>query len=206
VTSPFTVSGGQVYLNSAIIADAAITNAKIADGAITNAKIGNAAITNAKIADGAITNAKIGNAAITTAKIGKAQIDTLRVAGHAISSQIGATFDGPMAAPWNETDFLSVDFTVYGTNVLVLFNFVLNGYVYDPEQGSSIDSCKIRLYRDRKKLYENTSIRGISSPYCFAILDSTTAGTHTYRGTIENIQSNHVALEFATIVVMEIKR
>jgi hypothetical protein len=66
----------------------------------------------------------------------------------------------------------------------------------------------IRLYRDSTKLYENTSIlaTSLSAPYCFAILDSTTAGTHTYRGTIESIRNNYAGLEFATIVVMEIKR
>lgn len=40
VTVPFAVEGGQVFINSAVIQDASITNAKIADASITNAKIG----------------------------------------------------------------------------------------------------------------------------------------------------------------------
>jgi hypothetical protein len=38
---PFIVTDGQVYINSALIADATITTAMITDGNITNAKIGN---------------------------------------------------------------------------------------------------------------------------------------------------------------------
>ncbi|MCW2478114.1 phage tail protein [Candidatus Symbiopectobacterium sp. NZEC135] len=57
--SPFTIDGGVVYLNNAMIKNASIGTALIADGSITNAKIGNAQITSAKIADAQITNAKI---------------------------------------------------------------------------------------------------------------------------------------------------
>lgn len=39
VTVPFAVQGGQVFINNAMIQDAAITNAKIANASITNAKM-----------------------------------------------------------------------------------------------------------------------------------------------------------------------
>lgn len=68
---PFAVQNGQVFMNSALIANASIGSAQIKDAAISNAKISNAAINNAKIADGAITNAKIQNGAIDNAKIGQ---------------------------------------------------------------------------------------------------------------------------------------
>lgn len=55
----FTVNAQGVWMNTAMIQDATITNAKIA----------NAAINDVKIADGAITNAKIANASINNAKI-----------------------------------------------------------------------------------------------------------------------------------------
>lgn len=58
---PFIVSGGRVYMRSALIQNAAIDSAKIADAAITRAKIADASINSAKISDAAITNAKIGN-------------------------------------------------------------------------------------------------------------------------------------------------
>lgn len=67
---PFAVQNGQVFMNSALIANASIGNAQIANAAINNAKISDAAINTAKIQDGAITNAKIVNGAIDNAKIG----------------------------------------------------------------------------------------------------------------------------------------
>lgn len=67
---PFGIEGNKVYLDNAMIRNAAIGTAQINDAAITTAKIGNAAINSAKIQDGAITNAKIVNGAIDNAKIG----------------------------------------------------------------------------------------------------------------------------------------
>jgi hypothetical protein len=58
---PFIVDGGSVYMASAMIKDATITNAKIANLAVDSAKIANAAITTAKIADAQIDSAKIAN-------------------------------------------------------------------------------------------------------------------------------------------------
>ena len=69
INIPFIVVNGQVYIKSATIQDAAITNAKIADLAVDSAKIADAAITTAKIADLAVDTAKIADAAITNAKI-----------------------------------------------------------------------------------------------------------------------------------------
>lgn len=46
VTSPFAVSGGSVYLSSAFIKDAAISNAKIDTAAVTTLKLGERAVTN----------------------------------------------------------------------------------------------------------------------------------------------------------------
>lgn len=116
LVSPFTISGGQVFINSAVIGTAAITEAKIASAAITNAKIANAAITAAKIADGNITNAKIANAAITEAKIANASItnakianasvDTLKIGGNSVTvpyyGQVAAsgTSFGAFNSPW----------------------------------------------------------------------------------------------------------
>lgn len=65
LTSPFIVTGGQVYIQSAIIQDASITNAKIVDATIQTAKIA--------------------DAAITTAKIGSLAVDTLQIAGNAVT-------------------------------------------------------------------------------------------------------------------------
>ena len=53
--TPFQVVNNSVFIDSAVIKDAAITTAKIDDAAITTAKIGNANITTLKIADEQIT-------------------------------------------------------------------------------------------------------------------------------------------------------
>lgn len=48
-------------IQTADIANGAVTSAKIADSAITSAKIADAIVTTDKIANGAVTNAKLGN-------------------------------------------------------------------------------------------------------------------------------------------------
>jgi hypothetical protein len=58
---PFIVDGGSVYMASAMIKDATITNAKIANLAVDSAKIADASITTAKIGDAQIDSAKIAN-------------------------------------------------------------------------------------------------------------------------------------------------
>lgn len=111
-TSPFFVSGGNVYMRSALIQDATIDSAHIKNGAINSAKIRNASIDTAKISYAAITGAKIkrgeiqrahiqraaigsaqiGRAAINTAHIGHAEVETLNLAGHAVTIPAGASF------------------------------------------------------------------------------------------------------------------
>lgn len=82
---PFIVDGNNVYIKTALIADASITSAQIGNAQIKTANIENAAITNAKIAVAAIDSAKIQDAAITNAKIGDAEIGTLKIAGNAVT-------------------------------------------------------------------------------------------------------------------------
>jgi hypothetical protein len=65
---PFIITGGEVFLDKAVIADASINSARIEDGAIISAKIIDAAITNAKIDNAAVTFLKIGNEAVTTTR------------------------------------------------------------------------------------------------------------------------------------------
>ena len=105
---PFVVDSTGVYMDSAYIKDATITNAKIADAAITNAKISDldaskitagtidaaridvasitaniANIDAAKITSGTIDSARIGDASITSAKIASSIQSTNYVLGSA---------------------------------------------------------------------------------------------------------------------------
>ena len=73
-----TVPAG-VYMNSAMIGDATITNAKIGDAAIDSAKIANATIVAGDIADATITGAKIDSATITSANIASGTITSANI-------------------------------------------------------------------------------------------------------------------------------
>ncbi|MCE0972868.1 DUF1983 domain-containing protein [Pseudomonas putida] len=74
LSSPFSIVGGQTFVDDAYIRAASISNAKIADAAISNAKIA--------------------NGAITAAKIGVAEIDTLRIRGNAVTVPVSANSPG----------------------------------------------------------------------------------------------------------------
>ncbi|ATG86330.1 tail fiber protein [Lactobacillus phage LpeD] len=74
------IPGKYIIVNTdTYIKSATIQTAHIADAAITTAKIANAAIGTAQIEDAAITTAKIGNAAIGTAQIEDAAITDAKV-------------------------------------------------------------------------------------------------------------------------------
>lgn len=62
---PFIISGEEVFINKALIADASITTAHIVDAAVGSAKIADATITTAKIADLAVDTLKIAGNAVT---------------------------------------------------------------------------------------------------------------------------------------------
>lgn len=84
---PFVVSGGQTYINTAVIGDATITEAKIADAAITTAKIAEASIDTLRVQDNAITTLAATTSAGNTGSqsSGTAWLDiwSLSFAGHA---------------------------------------------------------------------------------------------------------------------------
>jgi hypothetical protein len=90
--SPFIVQGNDIYMASAFIQNASITNAKIAD----------ASITTAKIADANITAAKIANAQIINAHIVNAQVDRLKVAGNAVTTSAAFDFGYWTGQGWDQ--------------------------------------------------------------------------------------------------------
>lgn len=93
VTSPFTVSGGQVYMDSALIQDASISNAKIADASISNAKIDTAAVTTLKIGERSVTNPQ---------------------------SIKGGTYTGLSTSTSSYTDLMSFTITATGGDILLV--------------------------------------------------------------------------------------
>lgn len=81
------IAGGAVTAYQ--LADAAVQTAKIADGAITTAKIADVAVTTAKLADGAVTAAKLAAGAIEN---GKLQHSSMTLWGAEVA--LGASYDG----------------------------------------------------------------------------------------------------------------
>lgn len=86
------------YIGTALLAEAAVTNANIAaqavatnniqDAAISTGKIANGAVTATQIANAAIGTAQIANAAITTALIDTAAVGTAQIQDAAITSAL----------------------------------------------------------------------------------------------------------------------
>lgn len=158
LTTPFVVTGGQTYIQSAIIQDASITNAKIANATITAANIANAAIGSAQIATAAITNAKIGTA----------EVGTLTVAGNAITQTSVASSYGNTA---------SVSLVCTGGPVQVLAYSVV-GPPSGSGEGSTYGTSAASVSRDGTVVGSSTGGTGGS---CSVILaDYPGAGTHTY--------------------------
>jgi len=78
-------------IETADIADNAITTAKITDANITTAKIADTAVTTAKITDANITTAKVADDGITNAKIGAGAVTNTEINSSAgiVSSKLG---------------------------------------------------------------------------------------------------------------------
>jgi hypothetical protein len=83
---PFVVDSGVVYVDTAMIKDATITNAKIANLAVDNAKIAEATITGGKIANATITASNIANATITGSLIANSTITGGLIANSTITT------------------------------------------------------------------------------------------------------------------------
>lgn len=77
---------------STYIANAAIQTAQIANAAITNAKIGTAAIQAANIADAAITSAKIGTLEVQSANIANLTVGTNKISDSAVTDTVLGTW------------------------------------------------------------------------------------------------------------------
>jgi hypothetical protein len=75
-----------VYIDTAAIADAAITTLKIDVGAVGSANLADLAVVSAKIADAAIVSAKIGDLQVTTGKIGDLAVNSAKIANLAVTS------------------------------------------------------------------------------------------------------------------------
>ncbi len=97
--APATVINGAtiapgLYMYSAFIHDAAITNAKIKNLAVDSAKIALLAVDTAQIASAAITSAKIDNLAVTHAQIASAAITNAKIHDGLQSSNFSSGVSG----------------------------------------------------------------------------------------------------------------
>lgn len=200
VTSPFTVSGGQVYMDSALIQDASISNAKIADASISNAKIQDGAITSAKIGDASITNAKIQNASVTNLKIGSNAVDFYKILDGAVTGTAGSSGT-------------SVSYTaVTGSRLLIIFSCQLKGTISDSDLGGATQGGAATLKRDGTSLRTyyagGWSSSNMYYTMTFAAFDSPGAGSHTYSVSLVLYSGSGVYTVSSgeTIFVIEMKR
>lgn len=198
VTSPFTVSGGQVYMDSALIQDASISNAKIADASISNAKIQDGAITSAKIGDAAITNAKIRDASVTNLKIGSNAVDFYKILDGAVTGTAGASGN-------------SISYTaVSGSRMLIIFSCYLEGTNSGDDSSSHSAGGKAKLYRNGTQIATYctggwTGGLGTDHTLTFAYFDSPgSAGRYTYSVAVSPYDLSDVQSE--SIAVIEMKR
>ena len=199
VTSPFTVSGGQVYMDSALIQDASISNAKIADASISNAKIQDGAITSAKIGDAAITNAKIQDASVTNLKIGSNAVDFYKILDGAVTGTAGASGE-------------SISYTaVSGSRMIIIFSCYLIGTTSSDDSSSAyFAGGSAELYRNGTHLTTYctggwTGGIGVDHTLTFAYFDSPgSAGTYTYSVSVSPYNLSIVRSE--SIAVIEMKR
>lgn len=132
---PFTVDGGVVYIDTAMIKDATITNAKIENLAVDNAKIANATITGAKIANATISGSKIINSTITGALIADSTITTAKVAdvlqstNYDAGARTGWQINKAGTATFNQVNvrgsIAGVDFTSYNWPTAGSYGFYL---------------------------------------------------------------------------------
>jgi predicted phage tail protein len=142
---PFQIIGGVVYINTAMIASATITNAMIQDASITYAKIGVGQIGTAHIGDATITSAKIADLSVTTLKIGNEAVIVPRWAGYAPafgcngSSQtpLSMSFYLPQAGMVFATYYAG--FGSYGTQIYS-YNITINGSVTASSSANWSDS------------------------------------------------------------------
>lgn len=199
VTSPFTVSGGQVYMDSALIQDASISNAKIADASISNAKIQDGAITSAKIGDASITNAKIQDASVTNLKIGSNAVDFYKILDGAVTGTAGASGE-------------SISYTaVSGSRMLIIFSCYLQGITsHDDPSSNYFAGGSATLYRNGTQIATYctggwTGGTGLDHSLTFAYFDSPgSAGTYTYSVAVSPYNLSNVRSE--SIAVIEMKR
>lgn len=135
ITVPFIVDSGVVYIDTAMIKDATITNAKItnlavdnakiANGTITGAKIANATITGTLIADSTITGALLQDSIITSAKVA----DTLQSTNYNAETRTGWQINKAGTATFNQVSvrgaIAGVDFTSYNWPTIGSYGFYL---------------------------------------------------------------------------------
>ena len=73
-------------IDTASIADDAITADKLGDGSVNSATIANKAVTTEKIAVGAVTGNQIADESITTSKIAQSTVTTEKIVGGAVTA------------------------------------------------------------------------------------------------------------------------
>lgn len=185
---PFQVIGGVVYINTAMIASATITNAMIQDASITTAKIQDAAITNAKI--------------------GAAQVDTLQLAGQAVTFPVAAQIAGTttISQPFTWTEMVAVNHPGSGIKVVTCTAVIANNI---SNSGKVIDVAV--LVNGAAEYYAPACMQSGTVGSFTASFTSYTPGNFQFCMRFRDVAGTGgggytTAFTTRTIVVMEVKR
>lgn len=119
----FTFSNLEAW-KTAYIGESQIQSAMLANLAVTASKIGSNAISSGKIATGAVTEEKIADGAVTEAKIADGAVSTVKMANNAVTPLKVQQYMAPMLAASGASP---VNVTSAGM-VYPLRDFIINGY------------------------------------------------------------------------------
>jgi hypothetical protein len=211
------------------LADGAVTTPKLADGSVTTPKLADDAVTSVKIADSgvatnnlaanAVTTAKIAANAVTTAKIADNTVTTAKMAASNIevSTSGTGTFANGSGSAVDVTN-LTDSITTNGRPVFIKVqaNGANASYI---QIGDTVDGAtaevRFRLFRGATEIAEysfqitaNASTATLVSripPGCLDYIDQPSAGTYTYKFTVEVAGANDsVTVNNCELVLVEL--
>jgi hypothetical protein len=198
---------GQVQ--TAGIADSAVTTAKLNDSAVTTAKINDSAVTTAKVNDGAITTAKLADGGITQAK--RAAL------GQQVSSSCGTSYSNSTSSYTDVTN-LSVSITTTGRPVLIFVQSDGTGSsnygTFAVTKSGDTAYAQIRVLRGATEISQaginvqvtasgTTSLNAGFPPSTVLVLDTPSAGTYTYKVQARSAAAT-VWCSYAKLVALEL--
>lgn len=194
-------------VTSSKIASSAITTAKIADGAVDSAALNDAAITAVKLASSSVTNAKITSLAITPAKresIGQ-QTSTAVNYSTTSSSEVDVTNATLSITTTGKPVMIWVQKSTTTAGSSLSLPIINSDVIYKVYRGVTV----VATFNLREYFIGSTSDYGTTAQFInngLTVLDFPSAGTYTYKLTVQNSGGGSVAtsVENSYLTAMEL--